>query len=192
MDSTREWNPVCSVGIIPSTLGTAAVRKSCGRKKLTMRKSFIDSAALEPKAQPGAWLDVDRIAQVQVTSEDSDYPVESVFSSGNSHGWRAGVRGKQTIRLIFDHPQPLKRIWLRFEETGVGRTQEFVLRWSPGKDGRRQEIVRQQWNFSPDGSTVEVEDYAVDLKHVWLLELAIDPDLNRREAFATLSEWRLA
>ena len=157
-----------------------------------MRKSLIDSGALEPKGQSAAWLDVGRVAQVQVTSEDSDYPVESVFSSGKSHGWRAGVGGEQTIRLIFDQPQCLKRIWLRFEETGVDRTQEFALRWSPGRDGRRQEIVRQQWNFSPGGSMNESEDYSVDLKDVWLLELTIIPDLNRREAFATLSEWRIA
>jgi hypothetical protein len=34
------------------------------------------------------------------------------------------------IRVLFDKPQKLKRIWLVFEETEIQRTQKFVLRWS--------------------------------------------------------------
>jgi outer membrane receptor protein involved in Fe transport len=41
--------------------------------------------------------------------------------------------------------------------------------------GPEKEIVRQQWNFSPAGSTTEIEDYAVDLDGVSVLELAIQP-----------------
>jgi len=55
----------------------------------------------------------------------------------------------QTIRLIFDEPQSLRRIALVFEETEIERTQDFVLRWSGDCGGSFQEIVRQQWNFSP-------------------------------------------
>ena len=54
-----------------------------------------------------------------------------------------------------------------------------------------KEIVRQQWNFSPDGSTIELEDYVVDLKAVSILELTMDPDRGAGEALATLADWRL-
>ena len=54
-----------------------------------------------------------------------------------------------------------------------------------------REIVRQQWNFSPPGSTTEIEDYAVSLDAASVLELAIVPDLRRREAVATLASWRV-
>ena len=54
------------------------------------------------------------------------------------------------------------------------------------------EIVRQQWNFSPAGSTTEIEQYAVDLDAVSVLELSIQPDLSRREAVATLASWRVS
>jgi hypothetical protein len=64
-------------------------------------------------------------------------------------------------------------------------------RWSSA-DGGLKEIVRQQWNFSPAGATSEVEDYEVDLDGVSALELAIKPDLTRREAPATLASWRVA
>jgi hypothetical protein len=47
-------------------------------------------------------------------------------------------------------------------------------------------------NFSPAGSTSEVEDYTVELDEVSALELAIKPDLGRGDAPATLAEWRIA
>jgi hypothetical protein len=57
--------------------------------------------------------------------------------------------------------------------------------------GPEKEIVRQQWNFSPAGSTTEIEDYAVDLDGISVLELAIQPDVGRRDAVATLAVCRL-
>ena len=79
---------------------------------------------------------------------------------------------------------------LRFEECDAERTQEFTLSWCPSKRGC-WEIVRQQWNFSPAGSTVEIEDYAVDLQGVSALELAIKPDIGRNNGIATLRMWRV-
>jgi predicted DNA-binding protein (UPF0251 family) len=55
-----------------------------------------------------------------------------------------------------------------------------------------KEIVRQQWNFSPTGSTHEVEDYHVALEEVPALELAIRPDLSCEKAAAGLAMWRVA
>ena len=66
------------------------------------------------------------------------------------------------------------------------------MRWSRSISGPWTEIVRQQWNFSPQGSSTESEDYRVDLKTVSILELAIDPDLGKGEAIAKLADWRLA
>jgi len=54
-----------------------------------------------------------------------------------------------------------------------------------------REIVRQQWSFSPQGSTTEIEDYQVNLDTVSILELAIKPDLTPDNAFATLTRWRM-
>jgi hypothetical protein len=157
-----------------------------------MRKHVAGSAALreEPGAEQAAWLDLSQVARVEVTSEDNDRPIESAFGPGA--GWRAATSGRQTIRLIFDHAQPIRRIYLRFEETRFARTQEFSLRWSGGRDESFREIVRQQWNFDPDGSTLESEDYRVSLSAVSILELNIDPDIGAGEARAALASWRLA
>jgi hypothetical protein len=78
-----------------------------------------------------------------------------------------------------------------FEEIESTRTQEFVLRLSSDKNSF-QEIVRQQWNFSPTGSVRETEDYAVELSEVMVLELIIVPDKSGTEARASLRRLRLA
>jgi hypothetical protein len=136
-------------------------------------------------------MEVDRIASVEISSEDSDYPIESALLMERQKGWRAANPGMQTIRLIFDEPQKLRRILLVFEDTQNSRTQEFVLRWSPDIQYSSREIVRQQWNFSPPDSVREIEDYAVELSEVKILELMIVPDKNGGAVRASLTSLRL-
>jgi hypothetical protein len=136
-----------------------------------MRKRVITPIPQDVPPLDEGWLNLDGAAVVEVTSEEKDYPVESALVSGETRGWRAADSGAQTIRLIFDEPQRLKRIALVFEESETERTQEFVLRWS-GDGGRSfREIVRQQRNFSPPNTVREVEEYQVDLSGVTVLDL---------------------
>ena len=158
-----------------------------------MRKRIVGPKPATGQQKTGqAWLDLEQIATIEVTSEEPNFPVESVFSSEDGTGWRASQKGLQQIRIIFDQPVTLRRIQLQFLEPDLERTQEFSVRWSSAEGGAPQEIVRQQWNFSPVSSTSEVEDYEVSLDGVAVLELAITPDLTRREAPATLAKWRVA
>src|SRR5216684_983905 len=131
-------------------------------------------------------------AVVEATSEDKDYPVESALLSGETRGWRAASQGTQTIRLLFDQPQRLRRISLAFEENEIKRTQEFVLRWSPDGGRSFREIVRQQWNFSPPDTVREVEEYQVELSEVTVLELIIVPDNSGGAARASLKSLRVS
>ena len=157
-----------------------------------MRKSVIDPVTIHPEQRSEQqWLELEQIAQVEVTSEDPNYPIESALASGKGPGWRAAEKGKQIIRIIFDKPRPLRRIRLEFAEPEIERTQEFTLQWSAESGGPFRDIVRQQWSFSPHGSTSEVEDYQVDLDSVSVLELALRPDLTPGNAFATLARWHV-
>ncbi len=157
-----------------------------------MRKRLITPSPQDAAAHHEGWLDLDRFAMVEVSSEDKDYPVESALAGEKVRGWRAADSGTQTIRLIFDRPQRLTRIALVFEETETSRTQEFVLRCS-GDDGRSfRDIVRQQWNFSPPNATREVEEFQVALSDVAVLELVIVPDISRGSARASLTSLRLS
>jgi hypothetical protein len=156
-----------------------------------MRKRIIAPIPRETTALNAGWLDLDRAAVVEVTSEAKEYPVESALVLGETLGWRAAASGAQTIRLIFDEPQRLTRISLVFEESETERTQEFVLRWSPDGGRSFREIVRQQWNFSPPNTTREIEEYDVQLSDVTVLELIIVPDISRGAARASLKSLRV-
>jgi len=157
-----------------------------------MRKSVIDKVTIHPEQRSEQeWLELEQMAQVEVTSEDPNFPIESALTSGKGPGWRAAEKGKQIIRIIFDKPRPLRLIRLEFSETEIERTQEFTLQWSAESGRPFTDIVRQQWSFSPHGSTSEVEEYRVDLDSVSVLELTLRPDLTPGNAFATLAKWRV-
>jgi hypothetical protein len=156
-----------------------------------MRKRLLTTPQDAPLLDED-WLNLDGAVVVEVTSEEMDNPVESALVSGEMRGWRAADAGTQTIRLVFDESQTLKRIALIFEEKEIERTQEFVLRWSGDLGGSFQEIVRQQWNFSPPNSIREVEEYRVELSGVNVLELVIVPDISGGAAHASLKSLRLS
>jgi hypothetical protein len=157
-----------------------------------MRKHIIASTEPSHSRKVEEWLNLEEAASVEVSSEDPQHPIESAFKHGETLGWRADEPGAQKIRLLFDEPKDLRRIWLRFSEPEVERTQQFTLSWADTQTAPFREIVRQQWNFNPRTSAEEIEDYRVDLSHVLALELAIDPDLGKGQAYAALAEWRVA
>ncbi|MGD0233131.1 MAG: hypothetical protein ABSC55_01195 [Syntrophorhabdales bacterium] len=157
-----------------------------------MRKRIIHRSSKEPSSADQDWLDLGRLAQVEITSEDAGHPIESALTAGGGPGWLAGEPGEQTIRLLFDEPQALRHIQLVFEEEKRERTHEFVLRWS-GDSGRSyREILRQQYTFSRQDTTREVEDHIVNLDGVTVLELRIVPDISGGDARASLTQLQLA
>ena len=157
-----------------------------------MRKQIINQDTQNVPPVDQSWLDLQRLAQVELTSEDAAYPIEAALIPNAGSGWRAAQAGEQTIRLLFDENQRVRRIQLLFHENRQARTQEFVLRWSPDGGQTYREIVRQQYNFSPPGMTREFEDYAVDLAGVTALELRIVPDISGGDARASVAQLRVA
>ena len=158
-----------------------------------MRKRIMEHGPRgTPSGEERDWLDLERLIQVEMTSEDAAHPVESALVPGASSGWRAAGPGEQTIRLRFDQPARLRRVRLVFREELRVRTQEFVLRWSPDGGRTYREMVRQQYTFSPPSTTREIEEYAIDLDGVTTLELRIGPDISGGEAFASLERMQLA
>jgi len=157
-----------------------------------MRKHIISRSTKRIEASDQPWLDVEHLARVEVTSEDPAYPIEAALLSGKGSGWRAAEAGQQMLQLLFDQPQRVRRVRLAFQEHKYERTQEFVLSWSAGSGQADREIVRQQYHFSPPGTTTELEEYTVDLEDMTALRLNIVPDINTGVARASLSELRLA
>ncbi|MFO7878299.1 MAG: hypothetical protein R6U55_17155 [Desulfovermiculus sp.] len=87
-----------------------------------MRKRIIsqDDRVSFPHDQD--WLDVERLALVEVSSEDPAHPIESALFPESGSVWRASYSGDQTIRLLFDEPLHLERIRLEFHEEQYERT----------------------------------------------------------------------
>jgi hypothetical protein len=159
----------------------------------SVRKRVITSKeSREPTPVDANWLDLEKIVQVELTSEDPGHPIESALLPGNGKEWRAAQPGEQTIRLLFSEPLSIRRIRLEFEELDTERTQQFVLRWSNDGGRNYREIARQQYNFNPVNATDEVEDYQVALDGVDALELILVPDISGRESLASLASLKLA
>ncbi|NUM34031.1 MAG: hypothetical protein HUU50_05785 [Candidatus Brocadiae bacterium] len=155
-----------------------------------MRKKIIKERVIPSDNQN--WLDLEYLARVEVTSEDAAHPIESALTSSAKSGWRAEHSGQQTVRLLFDKPQRIRRIHLVFREEKQECTHEFVLRWHSDSGEPYREIVRQQYNFSPQGTTCELEDYTVDLINLTALELSIVPDIRGGDACASIEQLCLA
>jgi hypothetical protein len=159
-----------------------------------MRKSILASTGVAADSSHADWLDLEKIAQVEISSEDASLPIEHALGKAATTGWRAAGTGPQVIRLKFDTPQPIRRIHLHFVDQAAERSQEFAV--FAGSGAELREVVRQQWSFSPHGSTEEIEDYNVTLDGVTTLELRIDPDRShdpkQSQNYASLQSLRLA
>ena len=157
-----------------------------------MRKRII-SRGTQDVLPPGQnWLDLENLAEVELTSEDASHPIESALKPGEGPGWRASEAGHQIVRLLFEKPLRVRRIRLVFQEDEQDRTHEFVLRWSSDGGQSYREIVRQQYNFSSPHNTLEIEEYAVDLVGLTTLELSIVPDISGGPARASVAQLCLA
>ena len=157
-----------------------------------MRKRIITQGTMDVIPPDQNWLDLENLAEAEVTSEEASHPIESALKPGEGPGWRASVSGRQTVRLLFDKPLQVRHIRLVFKEDEQDRTHEFVLRWSSDNGRSYREIVRQQYNFSSPHNTLEIEEYAVDLDGLTALELSIVPDISGGLARASVAQLCLA
>ena len=156
-----------------------------------MRKRIIDQGTQDVSLSNQQWLNLENLAEIEVTSEDAAHPIESALLPTAGSGWRAGQPGQQTVRLLFNEPQRIRRMRLVFQENEQERTQQFVLRWSSDGGHSYREIVRQQYNFSPPGTTTELEDLNVEIDGLTTLELDIIPNISGGTACASLNQLRL-
>ena len=154
-----------------------------------MRKHIVHPSSIAA-ASPAEALPVADLATVLVTSEAADFPVEHAFDDRRGPGgsrWRAAEPGEQTLTVVFDVPQILRRVILEVEEREVERTQELWVTFS--EDGGRtyHELVRQEYTFSPSGATFEREEWTVSAQQVTQVQVRIKPDKGGRPSYATLT-----
>ncbi|PYL23651.1 MAG: hypothetical protein DMF44_07495, partial [Verrucomicrobia bacterium] len=61
-----------------------------------MRKRISPQPQRESPSANTAWLDLEALARVEVTSEDAAHPIESALLTVGATGWRAQSPGEQT------------------------------------------------------------------------------------------------
>ena len=154
-----------------------------------LRKHIVKAPPSHPVPEPGE-MDIAATATVQVTSEDPAHPIEHVFDTRRGPGgsrWVAAEPGEQTLILAFDTPQTIHQTIVEAEELEVSRTQEFRL--SVSHDGGQiyRELRRQEYNFSPPGTTFEREAWTVLAEGVTHLPLWMKPDKGGKPCRATLT-----
>ena len=158
-----------------------------------LRKHIVKIPSSRPVPHPGE-IDIVATATVQVTSEDPAHPIDNVFDDQRGPGgsrWVAAEPGEHTLLLAMDAPQTLHQIIVEVEELDVSRTQE--LRVSVSQDGGQtyRELWRQDYTFSPPGTTFEREDWAVAEEGVTHLRLWLQPDKGGKPCRATLTSLAL-
>jgi hypothetical protein len=152
-----------------------------------MRKQLIGRS----RVVTDDWFDLETLARVELSSENPTHPIEFALN-GQEDGWQAAESGEQFVRVLFDEPRELRLIELTFDEHRAPRTQEFLLRWSPDGGRSYRDIVRQQFTFSPPGTTRETERLTVNLHEVTAVELKIVPDISHGPVHASLRSLRMA
>jgi len=154
-----------------------------------LRKQILGRPPTIPSRLPGE-KDIAALATVSVTSEAADHPVDNVFDGRRGPGgtrWLAADPGEQMLVLAFDAPQAIRTISLEVEERDASRTQELHLALSQDGGQTYGEVVRQEYNFAPPGTTFEREQWSVNAHGITHVQLVIKPDKSSRPCRATLT-----
>jgi hypothetical protein len=159
-----------------------------------LRKQVVSKRSSEAASFEGE-ISIADVATVQVTSEEADHPIDNAFDHNRGPGgsrWIADGPGEQTVILLFDSPQTIRKIGVEVEELALSRTQELSV--SVSSDGGRtyRELLRQEFTFSPPGTSFEREFWSTSAEAVTHLRLEIKPDKGGRVGRATLTSLTLA
>ena len=153
-----------------------------------LRKQIIKPHPATPDATTGE-IDIAAVATVLANSEAPDHPIDLAFDALRGPGgtrWIAGEPGEQTMTLAFDAPQTINQILLEVDEPEVARTQDLQLSLSCDGGRTYRELLRQEYNFSPAGTTLGREKWTVSAQGVTHLRL-VKPDKGDKPCRATLT-----
>lgn len=156
-----------------------------------LRKKIISSVTAGAAIpDPANTIDIIRNAEVIATSESESCPLDNIVDGSTGPGssqWEAGSTGAQTLIFKFDVPQNITGIDYEIEEREVARTQEVCFDVSIDSGAHFREILRQEYNFSPNGSTYQREELKLDIPQVTELKMTIKPDKGNHECRAKLN-----
>lgn len=133
-------------------------------------------------------------ATILVTSERADHPIDCICDGQRGPGstrWIAEQPGDQTVVLAFDTAQNIHIVGLEIEERDVNRTQELTLATSRDGGQTYREVLRQEFNFSPSGTTFQHEEWRVAAEGITHLRVWIRPDKGGNPCHASMTSLAL-
>jgi hypothetical protein len=154
-----------------------------------VRKVVGDRVNEAARSLAGA-LDVASLAQVVVTTEDPAHPIENAFDGQHGPGateWVAAGSGRQSVTVQFDAPRDIRAVTLEVEEATTTRTQEIELSVSTDAGASYEVVVRQEYTFSPPGTSFERETWAVPRQGVSHVRVTVRPDKGGGNSRARLT-----
>jgi hypothetical protein len=138
----------------------------------------------------GREISIADAATVLVSSELSDHPIDYMCDGQRGPGstrWIAEQPGDQTVVLAFDTARNIDTVTLEIEEREVSRTQELTLAISRDRGQTYEEVLRQEFNFSPSGATFEHEEWRLAAEGITSLRLWIRPDKGGKPCRASIT-----
>jgi hypothetical protein len=152
-----------------------------------LRKQLLQPVASH---RSGGEILIAETATVLVASELPDHPIDHMCDGQRGPGstrWIAEQPGDQTVVLAFDTAQNISMVSLEIEETEVSRTQEVTLATSRDGGLTYRELLRQEFNFSPSGTTFEHEEWRLAAEDITNLRVWIRPDKGGKPCRASIT-----
>ncbi|MER3424944.1 MAG: carbohydrate-binding protein [Nitrospiraceae bacterium] len=152
-----------------------------------LRKQILRE--MYPCVSPGV-ISIPDAATVLVSSEMPGHPVDCICDDQRGPGstrWIADGPGDQSLVLAFDTARTLHKVSLEVEEPDVSRTQELALSISHDGGQTYREVLRQEYNFSPPGTSFEHEEWHIPAEGVTNLWVWIRPDKGGKPCRASIT-----
>jgi hypothetical protein len=97
-----------------------------------------------------------------------------------------------TVLVSSEDPRhPIDHVFDGQRGPGASRWQEMTVSISQDGGQTYRELIRQEYNFSPPGTTLEHEEWAIKADAISHLQLRIKPDKGGKAGRATLTTFAL-
>jgi F5/8 type C domain len=158
-----------------------------------VRKRPLNEQSSKPPERSGE-IDIASHATLVYSSEDPDHPLEYLIDRhcgrGGTRWASARLNSTERIVLEFDHFQRVSGLVYEVEECGEERTQEVRVSVSSDHGRTYNQVLVQEYTFSPQGATFQHEELRLELPAITHLSLTIVPNKSG-SGLATLTSLRL-
>jgi F5/8 type C domain len=158
-----------------------------------LRKKLLDAEATTDVGNDDE-IDIVGCATIAYSSENPAHPIGHLFDGHSGLGGTLWISARpdtvERVIVKFDELQPISRLVYEVEEAVRERTQEVRVEVSENGGRTYRQILVQEYNFSPRGTTYQREELRFNRLQANRLRFTIVPNKNG-SGTATLTALRL-